>query len=124
MVIAYHLLWTVYGFWLPNDPRGSTSHAIASDVIAHVLSGAASVGRFSSIPHLTFGGQFGILEAIRLSGGCPSRSGPLLSRMMVGRSTGGTVRIHPTQDSYDTMRNSRLRLCSRAFVRHCKPASG
>ncbi len=33
-VIAYHLVWTAYGWWLPNDPRGSTSHAIRSDVIA------------------------------------------------------------------------------------------
>ena len=34
MVIAYHLIWTVYGWWLPNDPRGSGSRAIGSDVIA------------------------------------------------------------------------------------------
>src|ERR671912_67227 len=33
MVIAYHLVWTLYGWWLPNDPRGSTSHFIESDVI-------------------------------------------------------------------------------------------
>src|SRR5437764_1201361 len=25
MVAGYHLIWTVYGCWLPNDPRGSTS---------------------------------------------------------------------------------------------------
>jgi len=34
IVIAYHLIWTAYGWWLPNDPRGSGSHAIASDVLA------------------------------------------------------------------------------------------
>lgn len=34
MVLAYHLVWTAYGWWLPNDPRGSMSHEIASDVIA------------------------------------------------------------------------------------------
>jgi REP element-mobilizing transposase RayT len=33
-VIAYHLVWTAYGWWLPNDPRGSGSHAIRSDVLA------------------------------------------------------------------------------------------
>jgi hypothetical protein len=33
MVIAYHLVWTLYGWWLPNDPRGSMSHFIESDVI-------------------------------------------------------------------------------------------
>lgn len=36
IVIAYHLMWTAYGFWLPNDPRGSTSQTIASDVIAEL----------------------------------------------------------------------------------------
>lgn len=28
MVIAHHLLWSAYGCWLPNDPRGSSSHEI------------------------------------------------------------------------------------------------
>lgn len=31
MVIAHHLMWTLYGWWLPNDPRGSTSHTIRCD---------------------------------------------------------------------------------------------
>jgi len=34
IVIAYHLIWTVYGWWLPNDPRGSTSHTISSERIS------------------------------------------------------------------------------------------
>ena len=33
MVIAYHLVWTAYGWWLPNDPRGSMSRTIACDVL-------------------------------------------------------------------------------------------
>jgi REP element-mobilizing transposase RayT len=28
MVVGYHLIWTAYGWWLPNDPRGSSSHEI------------------------------------------------------------------------------------------------
>jgi hypothetical protein len=29
MVVAgYHLIWTAYGCWLPNDPRGSTSKEV------------------------------------------------------------------------------------------------
>ncbi len=28
MVIAYHLVITTYGFWLPNDPRGSWSEFV------------------------------------------------------------------------------------------------
>lgn len=36
LVIAYHLMWTAYGFWLPNDPRGSTSHEVADKNIAEL----------------------------------------------------------------------------------------
>jgi REP element-mobilizing transposase RayT len=36
MVIGYHLIWTAYGCWLPNDPRGSTSHTVACDIIAEL----------------------------------------------------------------------------------------
>jgi len=30
MVIAYHSIFSAYGFWLPNDPRGSWSDGVAS----------------------------------------------------------------------------------------------
>jgi hypothetical protein len=30
MTIGHHLIWSVYGTWLPNDPRESTSHTIKS----------------------------------------------------------------------------------------------
>ena len=43
MVLAYHLVWTLYGSWLPNDPRGSMSRFIASDPIAEL--GAIHYGR-------------------------------------------------------------------------------
>ena len=43
MVIAYHLIWTAYGYWLPNDRRGSMSKTIACDVIAEL--GALHYGR-------------------------------------------------------------------------------
>ena len=33
MVAGYHLIWTLYGFWLPNDIRGSTSKMIRVDRI-------------------------------------------------------------------------------------------
>ena len=36
MVIAHHLIWMAYGRWLPNDPRGSMSKTIASDLIAEL----------------------------------------------------------------------------------------
>jgi len=34
MVIAYHLIWTAYGTWLPNDQRGSSSKRICRSEIA------------------------------------------------------------------------------------------
>jgi REP element-mobilizing transposase RayT len=30
MVLAHHIIFTAYGFWLPNDPRGSWSDFVAS----------------------------------------------------------------------------------------------
>lgn len=36
MIIAHHLIWVAYGWWLPNDPRGSTSHKIRNDIIAEL----------------------------------------------------------------------------------------
>ena len=43
LVIAYHLIWTAYGWWLPNDPRGSGSQTIRNDIIAYL--GALHHGR-------------------------------------------------------------------------------
>jgi REP element-mobilizing transposase RayT len=36
LVIAYHLIWTAYGWWLPNDPRGSSSRSIRNDILAQL----------------------------------------------------------------------------------------
>src|SRR5687767_4454904 len=36
LVIAYHLIWTTYGWWLPNDPRGSGSQEVRNNVIAEL----------------------------------------------------------------------------------------
>src|SRR3954466_5909052 len=30
MVLAYHVIFSTYGFWLPNDPRGSWSDFVGS----------------------------------------------------------------------------------------------
>jgi REP element-mobilizing transposase RayT len=34
MIIAYHAIWTTYGTWLPNDPRGSYSKAVYNAELA------------------------------------------------------------------------------------------
>lgn len=31
MVIGYHVIFGTYGFWLPNDPRGSGSDFVWSE---------------------------------------------------------------------------------------------
>jgi REP element-mobilizing transposase RayT len=36
MIIGHHLIWTAYGWWLPNDPRGSESHEIRIEPIAEL----------------------------------------------------------------------------------------
>ncbi len=36
MLIAHHLIWTCYGWWLPNDPRGSGSCIVRGDLIAEL----------------------------------------------------------------------------------------
>ena len=51
MVIAYHLVWTGYGWWLPNDPRGSMSHCIADEEVAHL--GKSHYGRRTVQPRST-----------------------------------------------------------------------
>jgi len=33
LVIAYHIVWTAYGWWLPNDPRGSMSRKVRKPAI-------------------------------------------------------------------------------------------
>jgi len=48
LVIAYHLIWTAYGWWLPNDPRGSNSQTIRSDIIADL--GELHLGRKAVLP--------------------------------------------------------------------------
>jgi REP element-mobilizing transposase RayT len=36
MVLAHHVIFTAYGFWLPNDPRGSWSEIVRQwDVFLH-----------------------------------------------------------------------------------------
>jgi REP element-mobilizing transposase RayT len=42
-VIAYHLIWTNYGTWLANDPRGSGSHGVYTPELAGL--GAVHHGR-------------------------------------------------------------------------------
>jgi REP element-mobilizing transposase RayT len=48
MVAGYHLIWTVYGYWLPNDPRGSTSKDVRVEPLREL--GEAHFGRRPTQP--------------------------------------------------------------------------
>jgi hypothetical protein len=48
IVIAHHLIWTAYGWWLPNDLRGGGSHTIRNDVLKQL--GDLHLGRKSVQP--------------------------------------------------------------------------
>ena len=61
LVIAYHLIWTAYGWWLPNDPRGSGSKLVASDIIADL--GKLHYGRKRAQPAGTVVREFYDLAA-------------------------------------------------------------
>ncbi|REK19079.1 MAG: hypothetical protein DWQ37_02650 [Planctomycetota bacterium] len=47
MIRACHVIWGVYGFWLPNDPRGSWSEFVASWELAR--HGKATRGQLKSV---------------------------------------------------------------------------
>lgn len=34
LVMGYHLVWTAYVWWLPNDPRGSMSNCIRYEILS------------------------------------------------------------------------------------------
>ena len=51
MVVAHHLIWTAYGWWLPNDPRGSSSNEIRVERVAEL--GELHHGRKTVQPHST-----------------------------------------------------------------------
>jgi hypothetical protein len=47
MIHAYHVIWGTYGFWLPNDPRGSWSRFVASWELARFGKATKSQERFA-----------------------------------------------------------------------------
>jgi len=45
MIHGYHVVWGTYGFWLPNDPRGSWSDFVASWELARFGEATKSLER-------------------------------------------------------------------------------
>jgi REP element-mobilizing transposase RayT len=51
MVLAYHLVFTAYGFWLPNDPRGSWSDFVRSWELFLAAGPATKITTHRSVAH-------------------------------------------------------------------------
>ncbi len=49
MVLGYHLILTTYGFWLPNDPRGSWSRFVGNEHLFRVAGCATKVNERQSV---------------------------------------------------------------------------
>ena len=53
-IVAYHVILTAYGFWLPNDPRGSWSKSVRSPDLFRVGGAVTPAGTRRSVaarPH-------------------------------------------------------------------------
>jgi REP element-mobilizing transposase RayT len=50
MIHGYHLIWGTYGFWLPNDPRGSWSDFVASWELARFGKSKRTLDRAAVLP--------------------------------------------------------------------------
>jgi hypothetical protein len=75
MVAGFHFIWTAYGWWLPNDPRGSSSHEIRVERIAEL--GDLHHGRKAVQPagreiRPTKNGH----SLNRMTGGCQAKDAP------------------------------------------------
>ena len=89
MVAGFHLIFTAYGWWLPNDPRGSNSHEIRVEQIADL--GELHFGRKLIQPprayaspslHFTAGTE-DFFEKLRVQGRCQPFAGhALFARML------------------------------------------
>jgi REP element-mobilizing transposase RayT len=65
MIIAYHAIFTTYGTWLPNDPRGSYSKAIYNAELAAL--GTIQYGRQNPQPDRQTMRRFRVAAMPRLS---------------------------------------------------------
>jgi hypothetical protein len=89
-VIAYHLIWTNYGTWLPNDPRGSGSKVAYTSLLAEL--GDVHLGRKKLQPARSKVREF--YESAE-----PLLRNPMIrldaeQRPMIGEAFGITMRKH------------------------------
>ena len=77
MILAYHSIFSMYGFWLPNDPRGS-----GSDYVASIENNPLKEGK--RLQHWPFVVQFAPDEAIRIAIEAAAASAAKLPRRIGG----------------------------------------
>ena len=65
MVHGYHVIWGTYGFWLPNDPRGSWSDFVASWELARFGKATRSIERCDVAPEDWAGWRARAQQALR-----------------------------------------------------------
>jgi len=51
MIVAYHCIFTTYGFWLPNDPRGSYSDHVGARELFCIGGKATTTNTRRSVAH-------------------------------------------------------------------------
>jgi len=53
MIRAFHVIMTAYGFWLPNDPRGSWSEFVGSwEIFQHGPATKRRLAALSQVQHM------------------------------------------------------------------------
>jgi len=87
MIIAYHAVFTTYGTWLPNDPRGSYSKAIYNERLR--MLGRIKYGRQQPGPHRAMLLEFWGAAAPRL--GRPTFLIDENSRQIIGSAFGAVI---------------------------------
>src|SRR5690349_9857420 len=53
MILAYHFILSAYGFWLPNDPRGSWSDFVGAWELLRFGGPATKVDTTRSVAHVS-----------------------------------------------------------------------
>src|SRR4029077_8382908 len=90
LVIGYHLVWTAYGCWLPNDPRGSGSKEVRNDWIAEL--GDVHFGRKAVQPPGREVRQFYEVAATALK--YPLLTFDAAARQEIGKACGEVIAAH------------------------------
>ena len=91
MFVAHHLILSAYGFWLPNDPRGSGSSFVGSDSLYGIAGRATKVEDGRSRAHDTHD------RTARLAAKAALKNRPVLFTGVQARAIGRGISAHAEQ---------------------------